>query len=180
MALRGCPPREAAVTVVPAQVRAAGPDALVRAVEQDGERIVLTRRGRPVAALLPVGAIEALDLLGRLLPDVADVTAGLPDPDPEAPGLAPPGPRGGGAVTAPAPRTVPVRRLRATLRAVVRAVQEGGERVVLTRHGRPVAALVPLDLVAPLPPALSSPLSAALGSPPADESPAATPSPEAP
>jgi prevent-host-death family protein len=67
--------------------------ALVRAVEQDGERIVLTRRGRPVAALLPVGAIEALDLLGRLLPDVGDVTAGLGEPDPEAPEQGPaPGP----------------------------------------------------------------------------------------
>ena len=63
--------------------------ALVRAVEEDGERIVLTRRGRPVAALLPVGALEALDLLGRLLPDVADVTAGLGEPDPGAPGLGP-------------------------------------------------------------------------------------------
>ncbi len=84
-------------------------------------------------------------------------------------------------MTAPAPRTVAVRRLRATLRAVVRAVQEGGEPVVLTRHGCPVAALVPLDLLEPLPPAaLGSPLSAALGSPPADESPAATPPPEAP
>ncbi len=67
--------------------------ALVRAVEQDGERIVLTRRGRPVAALLPYGAIEALDRLGRLLPDVADVAAGLKDPDPAAPGLGPPPPR---------------------------------------------------------------------------------------
>jgi prevent-host-death family protein len=51
--------------------------ALVRAVEADGERIVLTRRGRPVAALLPAGAIEALDLLGRLFPHAADVAAGL-------------------------------------------------------------------------------------------------------
>ena len=61
--------------------------ALVRAVEEDGERIVLMRRGRPVAALVPHGALEALDLLGRLLPDVADVAAGLGEPDPEAPGL---------------------------------------------------------------------------------------------
>ncbi len=87
-------------------------------------------------------------------------------------------------MTAPAPRAVAVRRLRATLRAVVRAVEEGGEPVVLTRHGRPVAALVPvetLDLLSPdAPTALRSPLSAALGSPPADQSPAATPSPEAP
>lgn len=63
--------------------------ALVRAVEQDGERIVLTRRGRPVAALLPYGAIAALDLLERLLPDVAEMAAGLSDPDPSAPGLGP-------------------------------------------------------------------------------------------
>ncbi len=83
-------------------------------------------------------------------------------------------------MTAPGPRTVAVRRLRATLRAVVRAVQDQDEPVVLTRHGRPVAALVPLDLLEPLAPAaLSSLLSAALGSPPADESPAATPSTEA-
>ncbi len=67
--------------------------ALVARVERDGERIVLTRRGRPVAALLPYGAIQALDLLGRLLPDVADVAAGLKDPAAEAPGLGPP-PRG--------------------------------------------------------------------------------------
>ena len=82
-------------------------------------------------------------------------------------------------MTAAVPRTVAVRRLRATLRAVVRAVQEEGEPVVLTRHGRPVAALVPLDLLASAHPGLSSPLSAALYSPPADESPAATPSSEA-
>jgi prevent-host-death family protein len=69
--------------------------ALVRAVEEDGERIVLTRLGRPVAALVPPGALAALDLLGRMLPDVADVAAGLPDPDLEAPGLGPaPAPRG--------------------------------------------------------------------------------------
>lgn|GEM_PF-4906019 len=68
---------------------------LVRAVEQDGERIVLTRRGRAVAALVPPGALAALDLLGRMLPNVADVAAALPDPDPEAPGLGPaPGPKG--------------------------------------------------------------------------------------
>ena len=86
-------------------------------------------------------------------------------------------------MTAPAPRTVAVRRLRATLRAVVRAVQEGGEPVVLTRHGRPVAALVPVErwICSLRTPGCSrSPLSAALGSPPADESPAATPPPEAP
>ena len=70
-------------------------------------------------------------------------------------------------MTAPAPRTVAVRRLRATLRAVVRAVQEEGEPVVLTRHGRPVAALVPVDAAGICsPPALSfpagSPLSARL------------------
>jgi prevent-host-death family protein len=47
-------------------------------------------------------------------------------------------------VTAPAPRTVALRRLRATLRAVVCAVEAGGEPVVVTRHGRPVAALVPV------------------------------------
>ncbi|MGE0193904.1 MAG: type II toxin-antitoxin system Phd/YefM family antitoxin [Planctomycetota bacterium] len=45
------------------------------------------------------------------------------------------------------PRTVAVRRLRATLRAVVRAVEEGGEPVVVTRHGRPVAALVPVGVL---------------------------------
>ncbi|MGE0191186.1 MAG: type II toxin-antitoxin system Phd/YefM family antitoxin [Planctomycetota bacterium] len=63
--------------------------ALVRAVDEDGERIVLTRRGRPVAALVPPGALAALDLLGRMLPDVADVAVGLRDLDPEAPGLGP-------------------------------------------------------------------------------------------
>ena len=64
--------------------------ALVRAVEGGGERIVLTRRGRPVAALLPPDAIPALDLLGRMLPSVADVARGLPVPDPQAPRLGPP------------------------------------------------------------------------------------------
>jgi prevent-host-death family protein len=42
------------------------------------------------------------------------------------------------------PLALPIRRLRANLRAVVRAVEEGQARVVLTRHGRPVAALVPV------------------------------------
>jgi prevent-host-death family protein len=64
--------------------------ALVRAVEEDGERVVLTRRGRPVAALLPAGALPALDLLGQLLPGVPDVARGLPATDPQAPGLGPP------------------------------------------------------------------------------------------
>ena len=54
-----------------------------------GERIVLTRRGRPVAALVPVSALEALDLLGRILPGVDLAAAGLPDVDPDAPGLGP-------------------------------------------------------------------------------------------
>ena len=54
--------------------------ALVRIVHRDGERIVLTRRGHPVAALVPFGALAALDLLGRMLPSVADVAAGLSDP----------------------------------------------------------------------------------------------------
>jgi prevent-host-death family protein len=63
--------------------------ATLRAVERDGEALVLTRRGRPVAALLPVGALDALDLLGRLLPDVADVAARFPALDPRAPGLGP-------------------------------------------------------------------------------------------
>ena len=65
--------------------------ALVRASSRTGA-IVLTRRGRPVAALVPAGALEALDLLGRLLPDVADVRR-LRDLDPEAPGLGPRRPR---------------------------------------------------------------------------------------
>ncbi|MEJ2202934.1 MAG: type II toxin-antitoxin system Phd/YefM family antitoxin [Gemmatimonadota bacterium] len=63
--------------------------ALVAAVEQGGERVVLTRSGRPVATLLPVAALDALDLLGRLLPDVAEVAARFPPLDPEAPGLGP-------------------------------------------------------------------------------------------
>jgi antitoxin (DNA-binding transcriptional repressor) of toxin-antitoxin stability system len=68
--------------------------AVVRFVERAGERVGLTRRGRPVAALLPVGAIEALDLLGRLLPGAA--AAGLRPPDPDAQGRGPaPGVREG-------------------------------------------------------------------------------------
>jgi prevent-host-death family protein len=64
--------------------------ALVRAVARDGERIVLTRRGRPVAALLPADAIPALDLLARMLPSVADVARDLLAPDPQTLGLGPP------------------------------------------------------------------------------------------
>ena len=51
--------------------------ALVRIVHRDSERIVLTRRGHPVAALVPFGALAALDVLGRMLPNVADVAATL-------------------------------------------------------------------------------------------------------
>ena len=50
---------------------------VLRAVEESRERVVLTRRGRPVAALVPFGALAALDLLGRMLPAVPDVAAGL-------------------------------------------------------------------------------------------------------
>ena len=54
--------------------------AVVRAVEDRQERVVLTRHGRPVAALVPVGALEALDLLARLLPEPAVVAGGLRPP----------------------------------------------------------------------------------------------------
>lgn len=50
----------------------------------------------------------------------------------------------------PPPVSVPMRRLRATLRTVLRAVEESRERVVLTRRGRPVAALVPFGALAAL------------------------------
>ena len=63
--------------------------ALVDAVERDGERIVLTRRGHVVAALVPPGALPALDLLGRMLPAVADVARDLRPIDPLALGLEP-------------------------------------------------------------------------------------------
>ncbi len=77
--------------MTPVSLKAAQRDlfALVRTVERDAERIVLTRRGRPVAALVPFGALAALDLLGRMLPDVAVAAAGLRDPDAEAPGMGP-------------------------------------------------------------------------------------------
>ncbi|MFM8387467.1 MAG: type II toxin-antitoxin system Phd/YefM family antitoxin [Planctomycetia bacterium] len=54
--------------------------AVVRAVEEGQERVVLTRHGRPVAALVPVRALDALDLLGRLLPGPAEVAAALSGP----------------------------------------------------------------------------------------------------
>lgn len=73
--------------------------AVLRAVEERGERVTLTRHGRPVAALVPFGALAALDLPGRMLPDVADVAVGLREPDPEAPGLGP--------IPAPAPPQPP-------------------------------------------------------------------------
>ncbi len=38
--------------------------------------------GHPVAALVPFGALAALDLLGRMLPSVADVAATLRPIDP--------------------------------------------------------------------------------------------------
>ena len=154
--------------------------ALVRAVEEDGERIVLTRRGRPVAALLPVGAIAGLHLLGRLLPDVADVAAGFGETDRR--------PRAWGRPRAPRRRRrdqprPPHRRRPAPPGDAPgrRPGRPGGRRA---RGPHPPRASGrrsdPLDLLEPLPPgALRSPLSAALGSPPADESPAATQSPEA-
>jgi prevent-host-death family protein len=55
--------------------------AVVRAVEEDQARVVVTRHGRPVAAVVPVEALEALDLLERLLPPPGAVAAGLRDPD---------------------------------------------------------------------------------------------------
>lgn len=58
--------------------------AVVRAVEEDRARVVITRHGRPVAAVVPVEALEALDLLDRVLPGPAEVSAGLPDPAPKA------------------------------------------------------------------------------------------------
>jgi len=53
---------------------------VLHAVEESRERVVLTRHGRPVAALVPFGALAALDLLGRMLPAVPDVAAGLEVP----------------------------------------------------------------------------------------------------
>lgn len=59
----------------------------------------------------------------------------------------------------PPPVTVPVRRLRATLRSVLLAVEQGRDHIVLTRHGRPVAVLVPVEAVAALdgPPPVARP-----------------------
>ncbi|MGE0191969.1 MAG: type II toxin-antitoxin system Phd/YefM family antitoxin [Planctomycetota bacterium] len=59
--------------------------AVVRAVEEDRARVVITRHGRPVAAVVPVEALEALDLLDRVLPGPAQVAARLPGPTTEAP-----------------------------------------------------------------------------------------------
>lgn len=67
------------VTVPMRRLRATLRDVL-RAVEESRERVVLTRHGRPVAALVPFGALAALDLLGRMLPAVPDVAAGLEVP----------------------------------------------------------------------------------------------------
>ena len=62
---------------------------VLRAVEESRERVVLTRHGRPVAALVPFGALAALDLLGRMLPAVPDVAAELEVPAAGDPGAAP-------------------------------------------------------------------------------------------
>ena len=69
---------------------------VLRAVEESRERVVLTRHGRPIAALVPFGALAALDLLGRMLPAVPDVAAGL-----ELPAAG--GPETGGPAAHPAP-----------------------------------------------------------------------------
>ena len=61
---------------------------VLRAVEESRERVVLTRHGRPVAALVPFGALAALDLLGRMLPAVPDVAAALEVPAAEDPAAA--------------------------------------------------------------------------------------------
>lgn len=53
---------------------------VLRTVEESRERVVLTRHGRPVAALVPFGALAALDLLGQMLPAASDVAAGLDVP----------------------------------------------------------------------------------------------------
>ena len=63
---------------------------VLHAVEESRERVVLTRHGRPVAALVPFGALAALDLLGRMLPTVPDVAAeGFRPPAAGAPAAAP-------------------------------------------------------------------------------------------
>lgn len=62
---------------------------VLRAVEESRERVVLTRHGRPVAALVPFGALAALDLLGRILPAVPDVAAALEVPAAGGPAAAP-------------------------------------------------------------------------------------------
>ena len=58
---------------------------VLRTVEESRERVVLTRHGRPVAALVPFGALAALDLLGQMLPAAPDVAAGLEVPVPGGP-----------------------------------------------------------------------------------------------
>ena len=62
---------------------------VLRAVEESRERVVLTRHCRPVAALVPFGALAALDLLGRILPAVPDVAAALEVPAAGGPAAAP-------------------------------------------------------------------------------------------
>ena len=74
---------------------------VLQAVEESRERVVLTRRGRPVAALVPFGALAALDLLGRMLPSVQDVAAGLELPAAGDPDTG--GPNAGGAPSHAAP-----------------------------------------------------------------------------
>ncbi len=57
-------------------------------------------------------------------------------------------------------REIPVTQARAELAELVNRVGYGGERVVLTRHGRPLAALVPAADLEVLEPATGEVISA--------------------
>lgn len=45
-----------------------------------GEIVVVTRRGRPVAALVPTSVLELAQAVGQALPDVQDVADTLQGP----------------------------------------------------------------------------------------------------
>ena len=91
----------------------------IRRVATEGDYLLLTRRGAPVAAVVAPGALELLAAGGAVSPG-----------------------------RSPTVTRVPVRHgFRPNLAGVLRRIAADGEYVVLTRRGVPVAAVVPVGLL---------------------------------
>lgn len=63
--------------------------AWIRGVERGGEVVVLTRRGRDVAAIVPLATVPLADEVQHRVAALAEATAGLRDPSAVADALAP-------------------------------------------------------------------------------------------